>query len=109
MSSSIPRDFFDGGPPLRFERRLGLVTPGNLRIRRRILLEVLVAWAPLAILTAIQQALSHDRSFWNFLLDFGVGARLLVAAPLFIFAESMCLPPPFTNCIAFSGFRNRPG
>jgi hypothetical protein len=47
---------------------------------------------PLAILTAIQQALAHDRSFWDFLLDFGVGARLLVAAPLFIFAEWMCLP-----------------
>ena len=53
---------------------------------------MLIGWVPLAVLAAAQgRALSADRA-GSWLLDFGVHARSLIAAPLFILAESVCLP-----------------
>jgi hypothetical protein len=52
----------------------------------------LIGWGPLAVLVAIQAlALSSDRA-GLLLLDFAVHARFLIAAPLFILAESVCIP-----------------
>jgi hypothetical protein len=88
----MDRELFDGGPPLRLQRSLGLITPDAPRRAWRAVLTVLVGWVPLAVLAAAQgRALSADRA-GAWLLDFGVHARLLIAAPLFILAESVCLP-----------------
>ena len=45
---------FDGGPPLRLQRSLGLVKPEQPRILRRALFSATIAWVPLALATAAQ-------------------------------------------------------
>jgi len=47
---------------------------------------VLAGWLPLALLTWVEGTLGE------FLGDFGAHARFLIAAPLFVFAESACFP-----------------
>jgi hypothetical protein len=83
---------FDGGPPLRLERCLGLVKPDDRCTRRRVFLAVSIGWAPLAILSAVRQAVTGDGSFWSFVQDFGAHSRFLIAVPLLITADSWCLP-----------------
>ena len=88
----MPEDLFDGGPLFRLQRCLGLTRPGDRCIRRRALATVLMGWAPLALLSALRQALTGDGSFWYFVQDHGANTRFLVAVPLFIVAEAWCLP-----------------
>src|SRR5262245_57201644 len=83
---------FDGGPPLKIEHRLRLVRPGDPGILRRTAFVTAIAWFPLLLLTAVQEAIRRNGSLLAFLLDFGAHARFLVATPLFILAESWCLP-----------------
>lgn len=83
---------FDGGPPTGLLTRLGLMRPGAPRIALRMMLVIAVGWAPLVVLTAFQDLSAHDGSFADFLSDYGVHARSLLAAPLFILAEAVCLP-----------------
>src|SRR5258705_460211 len=83
---------FDGGPPHKLQSLCGLVSPGRPNIARRIALVMLICWAPLAVLAATQGDLLAADAANSFLLDFGVHARYLVAAPLLIFAEGVCLP-----------------
>jgi hypothetical protein len=85
-------DLFGGGPPCRIERYFGLIKPDDRRIRRRAVLAVLITWGPLFLITVFQEILHRDGALLSFLHDFGVNARFLVAAPLFIIAESWCLP-----------------
>src|SRR5215471_4020539 len=94
MSEIVRTDneLFDGGPPFRLERSVGLIRPDNPRIIHRAILAGVIGWAPLVLLTVVQ-----DSSWWgekvrSLLLDFAVPARFLVRAPLFIFAESICIP-----------------
>lgn len=56
MSDAIYTDphVFDGGPPLRLQRSLGLVKPEQPRPIRRALLTAGVAWIPLALVTVLQ-------------------------------------------------------
>jgi hypothetical protein len=85
------RELFDGGPPHRLQGSLGLVKPNEPRIVWRVVLAVLVGWVPLAVLAAAQDlALGADRTR-ALLLDFAVYARFLIAAPLFIIAEPVCI------------------
>jgi hypothetical protein len=84
------RELFDGGPPRRLQRSLGLVKPNAPRIVWRVVCTVLVGWVPLAVLAAAQDlALGADRTR-ALLLDFAVHARFLIAVPLFIIAEPVC-------------------
>jgi hypothetical protein len=52
----------------------------------------IVTWLPLLLLTGIQDAILTDGSLRAFLADYAVQARLLVAAPMLILAEIVCLP-----------------
>src|SRR5262245_40381443 len=94
MSAKIPTmdHLFEGGPPLKIEHLLRLVKPDDTGITRGALIVALIAWAPLLVLTTVQEVLHHDGSLWEFMLDFGAYGRFLVAAPIFILAEAWCLP-----------------
>jgi len=91
-TTNVNDELFDGGPPLRLERSLGLVKPGQPLVAKRALLAVLIAWLPLAVLSAAQFLISSDKSAKSFLSDFAVHARFLVAVPALIFAEAECIP-----------------
>jgi hypothetical protein len=83
---------FDGGPPLKIEHLLHVVKPDDPGIVRRVAIVAGVAWFPLLALSAVQEIVRRNGSLLAFALDFGAHARFLVAAPLFILAESWCLP-----------------
>lgn len=83
---------FDGGPPIGLLTRLGLMRPGTPQIGLRMMLVIAVGWAPLVVLAAFRDLATHDGSFADFLSDYGVHARSLIAAPLLILAEAVCLP-----------------
>ncbi len=77
---------FLGGPFYQLLLRVGLVKPPLDRVGLRLLVIVLLAWAPLLVLTVL------DGRFLGgvpipFLHDFEVQARLLASLPLLIAAE----------------------
>lgn len=77
-------DLFAGGPPLKVQARIGLIEPASLHVARRIVLFVLVTWVPLLILAALGD-------LRLFLIDYGVPARLVIAGPLLIAGEAVCI------------------
>lgn len=83
---------FDGGPPLWLQRALGLARPDEPRTARRAILVATIGWAPLAVLTALQSVMTPESGARAFFTDFAVHARFLLAAPLFILAEPLCIP-----------------
>lgn len=91
-TANANQELFDGGPLLRWERRLGLSKPGRQKNLRRALLAVLITWAPLAVLAAARLLITGDESARTFFSDFAVHARFLVAVPALIIAESECVP-----------------
>jgi hypothetical protein len=94
MSAAIEhgRELFDGGPPRRLQRSLGLIKPDDPRIARRAELAVLVGWAPLAMLAIVEEVIMRNDVAKSFFYDFAVHARFLVAVPLLILAEADCTP-----------------
>jgi hypothetical protein len=86
------RQVFDGGPPLRLQRSLGLVKPEQPCILRRALFSATIAWVPLALATAAQTLFRGDGSVNWFFSDFSIHARYLIALPALIFAERDCIP-----------------
>jgi hypothetical protein len=88
----IDDDVFSGGPPIRLQKSLGLIKPGQYRVVRRALFAALIAWAPLAVLNGLQSLTSTSQASRSFISDFAVHARYLVAVPALILAESDCLP-----------------
>lgn len=88
----IDENLFEAGPPMRLQRSLGLVRPGQLRVARRALFAVLIAWAPLAVLAETQNLLFSSQTARSFFSDFAVHARYLIAVPALIFAEAECIP-----------------
>ena len=82
--------FFESGPFPHFQKSLGLFRPVAYNVRFRASVSILIGWFPLIILV-IAQDRSLQISFLSFLTDFGVHARSLLAAPLFIVAETICL------------------
>jgi hypothetical protein len=88
----INHELFDGGPPRRLQRSLGLIRPDKPGIVRRALLAMVLGWVPLVVLAVAQDlALGEDRAR-SLLLDFAVYARFLITVPLLIVAESVCIP-----------------
>lgn len=82
---------FSGGPLRGLEKRLGLAG-GNRSFMRRALLTVAVSWVPLVLLTALRGDLVRSDTANSFILDFGAQARFLLAAPLLVLAEAVCVP-----------------
>jgi hypothetical protein len=79
---------FDGGPPLRLQRSLGLVKPGQPRVISRALLAAAISWLPLAILSTFFGS-QAAKAFFG---DFSVHGRYLLAVPALILAEADFIP-----------------
>ena len=85
-------DPFDAGPYIRVQRYIGLIRADAPRFGRRAALVAFVAWVPLILLSAAQGygiGPTPQESMW---LDIAAHARYLVALPLLVLAESLCLP-----------------
>jgi hypothetical protein len=91
QSNRPDNEIFDGGPPLRLEKSLGLIKPNERRIVQRAVLVLLIAWAPLFILSAIESLALGDNKLVSLVGDLTVMARYLIAAPLFILAEEFTI------------------
>lgn len=95
MSTSgvyVDEHVFDGGPPLKLQRSLGLVKPDEPRVIRRAVAAAAIAWVPLAISVIAQTIVVRDGSAASFFTDFGVYARYLITIPALFLAESDCIP-----------------
>ena len=93
--TDVPREarsLFAGGPVQRLQSWLGLIREGKPRLAQLALLAVLVGWVPLMLLTALHGDLVRPDVANAFLPDFGVHARFLLATPLLILAEALCVP-----------------
>jgi hypothetical protein len=84
-------EIFDGGPPLRLEKSLGLIKPNERRSIQRAILVVLIAWAPLVVLSAIESLTLGENRLVSLIVDLTVISRYLIAAPLFILAEEFTI------------------
>ena len=97
-------EIFDGGPPLRLEKSLGLVKPNERRSVQRALLVVLIVWAPLFVLSAIESLVLKENKLGSLIGDLTVLSRYLIVVPLFILAEdrydfsARADNPPFYRC-----------
>src|SRR5262245_22360458 len=78
-------DLFAGGPLLRVRARLPLLRGGR-HIVRRVVAFVLVAWFPLLLLATL-----YGGEGKPLLRDLGAFSRYVVAGPLLLAAEAVCL------------------
>ena len=76
-----------GGPLFQLLRRLRLSDDALGLAHRRIICAVLIMWAPLLVLSAMQGDLAGPPRATPFIDDVGFHLRLLIAAPLLILAE----------------------
>jgi hypothetical protein len=88
---SHPADLFDGGPPTRSLGWMGIGRRNAARDWRRIAFLVVLGWLPLLILVLIQELVSGGSVAREFIEDYGLHARSLVAAPMFIVAAAVCV------------------
>jgi len=61
-------------------------------LNRRIVIAIVVAWAPLVAVNLVRVVVYHDDAGLTFFQDIGVNARLLLAVPLLIAGEYIILP-----------------
>jgi hypothetical protein len=80
-------EIFDGGPPFRLEKSLGLIKPNERRSVQRSMLAVLIVWAPLFVLSAIESLMLKENKLGSLIGDLTVLSRYLIVVPLFILAE----------------------
>jgi hypothetical protein len=95
MSDTQPIDIspFDGGPYADVLRRLHL--PASYTVSataRRIAVAVFVAWLPLVLLSALRGHAVGPSPRQALLCDVATYARYLLAVPLLLLAEPLCLP-----------------
>jgi hypothetical protein len=76
-----------GGPPYQIQQKLGLIPRRGLGVPRRILVFILLTWAPIMVWAIIARRLFPGVAAEPLLQHFGVHVRCLVAIPLFIAAE----------------------
>lgn len=76
-----------GGPLFQVLRRVGLVDEALGLLHRRIIAGVLITWAPLLVLSALDGRLIGDARTMPFLTDVGAYLRFLVVIPLLLAAE----------------------
>src|SRR5215470_7064842 len=84
-------EIFDGGPPFRLEKSLGLIKPDERRSFRRAVLAVALVWLPLLILSAIESLAYRENRVASLLGDLSVGFRYLIVVPLLILAEDFTI------------------
>jgi len=87
-NSSDP--LFDSGPFPHFQKSLGLFRPVGQKVVPRAVLSVFLGWVPIIVLVAAGGLRSE--ALTSLFSDFAVHARSLIAAPLCILAEGVCLP-----------------
>jgi hypothetical protein len=80
-------EIFDGGPPFRLEKSLGLIKPNERRSVQRAMLAVLIVWAPLFVLSAIESLVLGENRLGSLIGDLTVLSRYLIVVPLFILVE----------------------
>jgi hypothetical protein len=85
----LPREeeLFMAGPPMLVEAKFRLLRPGRLHTMRRCFFYILLAWAPLALITALEGTLMPRDGQIAFLADMGAFARSWVAGPLLLAAD----------------------
>jgi len=88
----VDNEIFYGGPPSRLEAWLRLRKSGDPRILRLAIGVVTITWLPLLLLTAARGDLLPRPGAGSFFQDFAVHARYLIAVPLLILAEAVCVP-----------------
>ena len=81
---------FDSGPFPHFQKSLGLFRPVGQKVVPRAVFSVLLGWVPIIALVAASGLRSEVLS--SLFSDFAVHARSLLAVPLLILAEGICLP-----------------
>jgi hypothetical protein len=88
----VDNEIFDGGPPSRLEIWLRLRKAGDRRMLRLVAGVAAIAWLPLLFLSSVSGDLAGVLGPGSFLQDIAVHARFLVALPLLVIAESVCVP-----------------
>jgi hypothetical protein len=88
----LTADPFSAGPYSRLQSSLGLIKSDALRVGRRALLVGVVAWVPLVVLSALEGLAIGPDPRESMLLDIAAHARYLLALPLLVIAEAICLP-----------------
>jgi hypothetical protein len=81
---------FDPGPFPHFQKSLGLFRPVGQKVVSRAVFSVLLGWVPIVLLVTASEF--RDEALPSFFSDFAVHARSLIAVPLLILAEGICLP-----------------
>jgi len=84
-------EIFDGGPPLRLEKSLGLIKPNQRRSVQRALFVVLIVWVPLFVFSAIESLALGENKLGSLIGDLTAVSRYLIVAPLFILAEEFTI------------------
>ena len=89
-TSRASDELFETGPFPNFQRALSLFRPVGVNVRTRAIVCIAIGWFPLVVLVLLQSG--GNLSFlYSFFTDFAVHARSLLAAPLFIICELLCL------------------
>ena len=83
-------DLFETGPFPNFQRALGLFRPVGVNVGTRAIVCIAIGWFPLVVLVLLQSG-GNSSFLYSFFTDFAVHARSLLAAPLFIICELLCL------------------
>lgn len=89
-TASVEFPIFTGGPLYRLQQRIRVAQPDQRRLGLAALYAMLVAWAPMAILSALQGLAIGPTRLESFLMDFEVTVRFLITVPLLLFAEAVC-------------------
>src|SRR5215510_9049010 len=84
-------EIFDGGPPFRLEKSLGLIKPDEWRSFRRAVLAGALVWLPLLILSAIESLAYRENRVASLIGDLSVGFRFLIVVPVLILAEEFTI------------------
>ena len=85
--NSIKFSLVSGGPFHSILARLGLLGPDKLPNWRTVVVLVLLAWAPPAVLAISQSLLHADYAGWDFFTDSTVYTRYLVAVTAMVATE----------------------
>jgi hypothetical protein len=81
-------DLFEATSSFTMLQHVGLGRRGSSGVSTNIIRIVLIGWAPLIILAAVQDLVWHGNTIRSLLSEIGVHARYLIAAPLLIVAEA---------------------
>jgi hypothetical protein len=87
MADRADTEIFDGGRRSGW-RVPGLIKPNQRRSVQRALLAVLIVWAPLFVLSAIESLGLEENKLGSLIGDLTVLSRYLIVVPLFILAEA---------------------